>query len=88
MSAFICPCCGEATPIFGEGGGRAVAERSGRAVAGQHPADDGSPHPRRQGVPVALAEGSPSQVAYLELAERVAQELGVSVKNSARGSGA
>ena len=88
MSAFICPCCGEATPIFGEGGGRAVAEALGVPLLGSIPLTMEARTHGDQGVPVALAEGSPSQVAYLELAERVAQALGVSVKNSARGSGA
>ena len=35
MSTFICPHCGEATPIFGEGGGEREAEAMGVPFLGQ-----------------------------------------------------
>lgn len=79
MSAFVCPCCGEATAIFGEGGGREVAEELGVPLLGSIPLTMEARTHGDKGIPVALAEGSPAQAAYLELASRVAAELGVAV---------
>ena len=76
MSAFVCPCCGEATPIFGEGGGREVVEALGVPLLGNIPLTMEARTHGDKGIPVALAEGSPSQAAYQQLAERVAQEMG------------
>ncbi len=77
MSAFVCPCCGEATPIFGEGGGRAVAEQLGVPLLGTIPLTMEARTYGDKGIPVALADGSPAQAAYLALAQRVTAELGV-----------
>ena len=77
MSTFICPHCGEATPIFGEGGGREVAEALGVPLLGSIPLTLEARTHGDQGVPVALAEGSPSQAAYRELAAKVAAIYGV-----------
>ena len=49
MSAFVCPHCGEATEIFGHGGGERFAEKHGLDVPGQDPARrDGPPGRRRR----------------------------------------
>ncbi len=37
MSAFRCPGCGDEHPIFGQGGGRAYAEKSGMPFLGSIP---------------------------------------------------
>ncbi len=71
MSTFICPCCGEATPIFGEGGGQKLAEELGVPLIGSVPLTMEARTQGDKGVPVALAEGSPSQAAYRNLAEKV-----------------
>lgn len=71
MSTFICPCCNEPTPIFGEGGGKEVADALGVPLLGSIPLTLEARTHGDQGVPVALAEGSPSQAAYRELAEKV-----------------
>jgi len=39
MSGFICPCCGEITNIFGEGGGKALAEDEKIPFLGRVPLD-------------------------------------------------
>lgn len=76
MAAFICPHCGESTPIFGEGGGSEVAERLGVPLLGSIPLSMEARTHGDKGVPVALADGSPSQAAYRDLAEKVARAYG------------
>lgn len=71
MSSFVCPCCGEATPIFGEGGGKEVSETLGVPLLGSIPLTMEARTHGDKGVPVALADGSPSQTAYRELAKEV-----------------
>jgi Mrp family chromosome partitioning ATPase len=39
MSSFSCPHCGESISLFGEGGGKTLAENMGLALAGQIPID-------------------------------------------------
>ncbi len=39
MSSFVCPGCGENTPLFGTGGGAAAAEENNLALLGQLPLD-------------------------------------------------
>jgi len=75
MSTFICPCCGEATPIFGEGGGERLAEELGVPLLGRVPLTLEARTHGDKGVPVAFADGSPSQEAYRKLAERVEELL-------------
>lgn len=83
MSAFICPCCGEETAIFGEGGGQEVAGALGVPLLGKIPLTLEARTHGDKGIPVALADGSPSKEAYRKLAERVAQEVGVAVDGTA-----
>jgi ATP-binding protein involved in chromosome partitioning len=40
MSWAVCPCCGERSHVFGEGGGRALADRLGVPLLGQIPLDE------------------------------------------------
>jgi ATP-binding protein involved in chromosome partitioning len=40
MSYLVCPCCGERSHVFGEGGGRALAERLGVPLLGEIPLDE------------------------------------------------
>lgn len=39
MSGYMCPCCGEITNIFGEGGGKVMAEETGVRFLGSVPMD-------------------------------------------------
>ena len=49
MSAFVCPHCGEATEIFGRGGGERFAQRERHRVPRRHAARrDGAPGRRRR----------------------------------------
>src|SRR5690606_33232607 len=72
MSGFVCPHCGESTPIFGEGGGQEVADALGVPLLGKIPLTMDARTNGDKGMPVALAEGSPAQAVYRELAEKVA----------------
>jgi ATP-binding protein involved in chromosome partitioning len=40
MSFLVCPCCGERSHVFGEGGGSALADRLGVPLLGQIPLDE------------------------------------------------
>jgi ATP-binding protein involved in chromosome partitioning len=40
MSYLVCPCCGERSHVFGEGGGRALAGRLGVPLLGEIPLDE------------------------------------------------
>ena len=40
MSYLVCPCCGERSHVFGEGGGRALADRLGVPLLGEIPLDE------------------------------------------------
>lgn len=71
MSAFVCPCCGEETPVFGEGGGQEVAKALNVPLLGSIPLTMEARTHGDKGVPVALAEGSPSQKAYAAIADRI-----------------
>lgn len=80
MSAFVCPCCGEETAIFGEGGGEEVARRLEVPLLGSIPLTLEARTHGDQGIPVALADDSPSQQAYRVLAEKVVQAVGAPAK--------
>lgn len=78
MSAFICPCCGEKTAIFGEGGGKDLAAQLDVPLLGQIPLTLEARTLGDQGVPVALSDGSATAAAYAGLARQVAEAVGVS----------
>ena len=63
MSAFICPHCGEATEIFGRGGGERFARAPRAALLRRHPAGrQGAPGRRRgraRGRPAGARPGGP-----------------------------
>lgn len=79
MSTFICPCCGTATAIFGEGGGQRLAEELGVPLLGSIPLTMEARTLGDQGIPVALAAGSPAQEAFRRLAERIEALAGAKV---------
>ena len=51
MSTFACPHCGEATPVFGEHGGRDLAERENVPLLGQIPLEPHVLQSSEKGVP-------------------------------------
>ncbi|HEX7049490.1 MAG TPA: Mrp/NBP35 family ATP-binding protein [Longimicrobiales bacterium] len=77
MSGFQCPCCGAAVDIFGEGGGRRLADELGIPLLGVVPLDPRVRESGDEGRPSALsAPDSPAGAAFLEIAERVLAAIG------------
>jgi len=69
MSHLVCPCCGEITRPFGEGGGRSLAEELGVPLLGQVPLDDPLREASDEGTPLVISQpGAPSAQAVRELA--------------------
>ncbi len=56
MSTFECPCCGEATPLFGTGGGVAIAEQHGIKLLGKLPLDLRIREETDSGTPTVVAD--------------------------------
>ena len=78
MSAFVCPHCGEATEIFGRGGGERFAEQQGIEFLGKVPLDITVRQGGDVGVPaVAQREPGPASIALASLARTVAARMSV-----------
>ena len=78
MTAFICPHCGEATEIFGRGGGERFAEQHGIEFLGGIPLDVTVRQGGDVGVPaVAQREPGPAAQALTTLARTVAARMSV-----------
>jgi ATP-binding protein involved in chromosome partitioning len=76
MSGFVCPCCGERTDIFGEGGGARLAAAQGVELLGQVPIEPAVRAGGDEGVPVVVGHPeSETAKAFAHLAERVAAKL-------------
>ncbi|HYO44248.1 MAG TPA: Mrp/NBP35 family ATP-binding protein [Candidatus Limnocylindrales bacterium] len=83
MSAFICPHCGEATEIFGRGGGERFAETHGVEFLGKVPIDVTVRQGGDAGVPaVAQREPGPAAVALEAIAGLVAARMSVRAASS------
>jgi ATP-binding protein involved in chromosome partitioning len=78
MSAFVCPHCGEATEIFGRGGGETFARRNELEYFGGIPLDVRVRQGGDAGVP-AVAQREPGSAAIVmrELARQVAARMSV-----------
>jgi ATP-binding protein involved in chromosome partitioning len=78
MSAFVCPHCGEATEIFGRGGGERFASRHGIEYLGGIPLDVTVRQGGDVGIPaVAQREPGPAALALEALARTVAARMSV-----------
>jgi ATP-binding protein involved in chromosome partitioning len=78
MSAFICPHCGEATEIFGRGGGERFAKRHEVHFFGGIPLDVKVRQGGDAGVPaVAQREPGPAALVMREVARQVAARMSV-----------
>lgn len=76
MSTFVCPSCGDATPLFGQGGGVAAAQEHGMALLGQLPLDIRIREETDSGRPtVAAAPDSPQGQAFIDVALNAAALL-------------
>ena len=70
MSAFVCPHCGEATEIFGRGGGERFAQQNGIEFLGGMPLDVTVRQGGDVGVPVvAQREPGPAALALTHIAQ-------------------
>jgi ATP-binding protein involved in chromosome partitioning len=56
MSYLVCPCCGERSHVFGEGGGRALADRLGVPLLGEIPLDEPLREAADAGRPLVLED--------------------------------
>jgi ATP-binding protein involved in chromosome partitioning len=78
MSAFVCPHCGEATEIFGRGGGERFARDNDIEFLGGVPLDITVRQGGDAGIPVvAQREPGPAAVALTALAKTVAARVSV-----------
>jgi ATP-binding protein involved in chromosome partitioning len=78
MSAFVCPHCGEATEIFGRGGGERFAQEHGLEFLGKVPLDITVRQGGDVGVPaVAQREPGPAAIALDAVAGLVAARMSV-----------
>jgi ATP-binding protein involved in chromosome partitioning len=78
MSYFACPHCGERTDIFGQGGGRRMAEDMGVPFLGEVPIDTRVRSGGDEGKPiVAEAPDAPAAQAFEAVAGKVAAQISV-----------
>jgi ATP-binding protein involved in chromosome partitioning len=83
MSAFVCPHCGEATEIFGRGGGERFAAEHGLEFLGGIPLDITVRQGGDVGVPaVAQREPGPAAQALVQLARIVAARMSVRAESA------
>jgi Mrp family chromosome partitioning ATPase len=75
MSAMTCPHCGKEVPLFGSGGGAAMAERMDLPLTGVIPADPGMVELGDRGELARLLEGPGSDVrrAYDRIVDRIVE---------------
>ncbi len=78
MSGFVCPHCGHVTAIFGQEGGRRLAERMGVPFLGSVPLDPRVVEGGEAGRPVVIAyPDSPAAQALRAIAQQVAARISV-----------
>lgn len=76
MSGFVCPHCGQVTPIFGQGGAKAAAEAGRIAFLGEVPLTLALRQASDAGTPaVACAPDSPEATAFHLIAKELAAKI-------------
>ena len=75
MSYFLCPCCGDRTPLFGEGGGQHMADAFDLPLLGQIPIQPDIREGGDTGSPIALGENEPAR-AFADITTQVSESLG------------
>jgi len=70
--------------IFGQGGGQVLAQQYGAAFLGEIPLVKSISDSGDTGEPVILKEDNPMSAAFLEVAERVAQQVSIQNAKSAQ----
>lgn len=81
MSYFMCPCCGDRTPLFGEGGGTRIAEAFHLPLLGQIPIQPDVRIGGDEGHPIALGENEPAR-AFADMAQKLSDMLGESTQET------
>src|SRR5690606_17002682 len=84
MSHFVCPDCGKATALFGEGGGQALAGELGVELLGQIPLTLPLREGSDRGRPIVFQDGTendPARQAIEALAQKVAALCPVPVRS-------
>jgi ATP-binding protein involved in chromosome partitioning len=77
MSYFVAPDTGTRYAIFGEGGGRKVADEYGMPLLGQLPLDPDTRKGGDEGTPIMVRRPDSAQAnAFREIARRVIERLG------------
>ncbi len=74
MSAFVCD-HGESYPLFGEGGGDALAAAIGTPLVGQVPLEPSVAAGNDAGAPVSLDGQGPAAAAFRDIAARLVDEI-------------
>ena len=76
MSYFLCPHCGKPTPLFGTGGGRALASELGVPLLGEIPLAPPVREGGDTGRPIVVADpASAAAKAFVATAERIVEAL-------------
>ena len=87
MSFYVCPHCGQAESIFGEGAGEQLSRRLKTPLLARVPLDPAVRAGGDSGLPTVIAAPqSPAGQAFVEAAERLITALDASRRQSARGS--
>jgi ATP-binding protein involved in chromosome partitioning len=82
MSIHICSNCGHAEPIFGEGGGRKMAQKYGTELLGALPLDMAIREQADAGHPVVISRPDSSASAmYREIARKMAARLALKARD-------
>ncbi|HMF34900.1 MAG TPA: Mrp/NBP35 family ATP-binding protein [Candidatus Lokiarchaeia archaeon] len=76
MSGFICPHCGEETPLFGKGGARVAAGEMGVPFLGSVPFEVSVRESGDTGSPIVADENSASGQAFQKIVAKVREEFG------------
>lgn len=84
MSTHICSHCGHEESIFGEGGGKKLAEQYGLDFLGALPLDRQIREQTDQGNPTVIADpDSPNAICYREIARHIATQISLQKNASA-----
>jgi ATP-binding protein involved in chromosome partitioning len=86
MSSYLCPCCGKATPIFSQGGGRKASQEMDVPFLGEIPLDGEVCEGGDDGRPILLRNpASPIAAVFRDVAGKLAARISVEATRSAIG---
>lgn len=77
MSGFVCPNCGDSHDIFGEAGGRSLADTVNVPYLGSLPLDPAIRVGADAGKPIVRQDSGETAAAFQELAATIANKVGV-----------